>query len=50
MYVARSNETFSAGTPAATNRSTTFSSTPQVIGLTKPSGGGGEYDELTLRS
>ena len=34
-------EIFSAGTPAAPNRSMTLLSTPQVIGLTKPSGGGG---------
>ena len=34
---------FSAGIPAAPNRSTTFSSIPHVIGLMKPSGGGGEY-------
>ena len=27
----------------------TFSSTPQVIGLTKPSGGGGEYAALIFR-
>ena len=33
---------FSVGTPAAVNRSMTLLSTPQVIGLTKPSGGGGE--------
>src|SRR4051794_27847048 len=37
------------GTPAAVNRSTTCSSTPQVTGLTKPSGGGGEYDALIFR-
>jgi hypothetical protein len=30
----------SSGTPAAAKRSTTWSSIPQVIGLTKPSGGG----------
>src|SRR5437764_301236 len=40
---------FSAVTPAAVNRSITSSSTPQVIGLTNPSGGGGEYAELTFR-
>ena len=38
-----------AGTPAAPNRSITCSSTPHVIGLTKPSGGGGEYDALIFR-
>ena len=37
------------GTPAAAKRSTTFASTPQVIGLTKPSGGGGEYAALIFR-
>src|SRR5439155_19382587 len=41
---------FSGGMPAAPNRSRTFSSTPQVIGLTKPSGGGGEYAVLTRSS
>ena len=35
--------------PAAANRSTTLSSIPHVIGLTKPSGGGGEYAELIFR-
>ena len=35
------------GTPAAPNRSTTLFSTPQVMGLRKPSRGGGEYaDEI----
>ena len=33
----------SFGMPAATNRSTTLASTPQVIGLMNPSGGGGVY-------
>src|SRR5205823_4216872 len=33
---------FSAGMPAAPNRSSTFSSTPHVMGLMKPSGGGGD--------
>src|SRR5215475_12182506 len=45
----RWKETPSAGTPAAVNRSVTSSSTPQVIGLTKPSGGGGEYEALILK-
>ena len=36
------NEIFSRGTPALVNRSITLSSVPQVIGLTNPSGGGGE--------
>ena len=36
------NEIFSSGTPAPANRSITLSSTPHVIGLTNPSGGGGE--------
>src|SRR5262245_29249923 len=35
--------------PAAPNRSVTLLSTPQVIGLMKPSGGGGEYAELIFR-
>src|SRR5437867_6846019 len=39
----------SFGTPAAPKRSSTWLSTPQVIGLTKPSGGGGEYAALVLR-
>src|SRR3989442_5564790 len=34
-------EIFSLGTPAWPNRSMMCVSTPQVIGLTKPSGGGG---------
>ena len=37
----RANDTASFGTPAAPKRSSTLLSTPQVIGLTKPSGGGG---------
>src|SRR4051794_34688819 len=41
-------ETFSAATPACTKRSTTCVSTPQVIGLTKPGGGGGVNAELIL--
>src|SRR4029434_605064 len=39
-------DTFSLGTPAWPNRSTMCDSTPQVIGLIKPSGGGGVKDEL----
>ena len=42
VYVSRANEIRSAGTPAAANRSMTWLSTPHVIGLTNPSGGGGE--------
>ena len=42
VYVSLANETFSVGTPAAANRSITLLSIPHVIGLTKPSGGGGE--------
>ena len=39
-------EIFSLATPALAKRSVTWSSTPQVIGLMKPSGGGGVNDEL----
>ena len=39
-------EIFSFGTPAWPKRSTMWLSTPQVIGLTKPSGGGGVNAEL----
>ena len=44
------NEILSFGIPAPPNRSITLLSTPQVIGLMKPSGGGGgEYAELIFR-
>ncbi|SRR6266540_2950749 len=39
-------DTLSLGTPAWPNRSTMCDSTPHVMGLTKPSGGGGVNDEL----
>ena len=39
--VERWNWTFDAAMPAASNRSRTIDSSPHVIGLTKPSGGGG---------
>src|SRR5258708_6970253 len=39
-------DTFSRGTPAWPKRSTMCDSTPHVMGLTKPSGGGGVNDEL----
>src|SRR5438093_1242907 len=39
----------SFGTPAAPKRSSTWLSTPRVMGLTKPSGGGSEYTPLILR-
>src|ERR1700704_5687204 len=39
-------EIFSLGTPAWPNRSTTLLSTPHVMGLMKPSGGGGVKAEL----
>ena len=39
----------SARMPAASNRSRTWPSSPQVIGLTKPSGGGGVKAALILR-
>src|SRR5215510_13525654 len=42
-------EIFSFVAPAPVNRSMTLLSSPQVIGLMNPSGGGGEYDELILR-
>src|SRR5471030_1974073 len=41
---------FSAGTPAWPNRSTMCDSTPHVMGLTKPSGGGGVKAELIFSS
>src|SRR5271168_4658273 len=41
---------FSFGTPAAENRSITLFSMPHVIGLMKPSGGGGEYEELIFKT
>src|SRR5213593_4838763 len=41
---------FSFGTPAWPKRSMMFDSTPQVMGLMKPSGGGGVNDELIFRS
>jgi hypothetical protein len=48
--IVRSHVTFSAGMPAAPNRSSTFASNPQVMGLMKPRGGGGEYAVVTRRS
>jgi len=39
---------FSFGTPVAANRSITLLSIPQVIGLTKPPGGG-EYAVLIFK-
>src|SRR5439155_22140956 len=41
VNVSRANDIFSSGTPALANRSITLVSMPHVIGLTKPSGGGG---------
>ena len=41
VNVSRAKEICSAGTPALANRSITLLSIPHVIGLTKPSGGGG---------
>src|SRR5262245_1273924 len=49
-YVSLTIETFSRGTPALPNRSTMCESTPQVIGLMNPSGGGGVNAELILSS
>src|ERR1700685_4858900 len=43
-------ELFSADTPAWPRRSTTCVGTPHVIGLTKPSGGGGVNAALSFRS
>src|SRR6185436_5118582 len=48
--VSLTKEIFSFGTPAAANRSITLLSIPHVIGLTKPSGGGGEYEELIFKN
>ena len=42
VKVSRTKETFSVGTPALENLSITLLSTPQVMGLIKPSGGEGE--------
>src|SRR4249920_3386957 len=39
-----------AGMAALPKRSTMFASTPHIIGLTNPSGGGGVNDELILSS
>src|SRR5271170_4959990 len=43
-------EIFSLGTPAWPKRSTMWLSTPQVIGLMKPSGGGGVKAKLIFKS
>src|ERR1017187_814513 len=43
------NDIFSLGIPAPANLSVTLLSIPHVMGLTKPSGGGGVYDELIFR-
>src|SRR5678815_1034341 len=43
-------EMLSLGTPAWPKRSVILFSTPHVIGLTKPSGGGGVNAELIFRS
>src|SRR3989338_6734170 len=43
-------EIFSFGTPALPKRSMMFASTPQVIGLMKPSGGGGVKAELIFNN
>jgi hypothetical protein len=49
VKVSRSKEIFPAATPAAAKRSVTLLSIPQVIGLMKPSGGGGVNAELIFR-
>src|SRR4051794_33079825 len=45
-----SRDTLSLGTPACAKRSKMCESTPQVIGLTNPSGGGGVNDELIFNN
>ena len=49
VYVSLTNDIFSFGIPAPANRSITSFSIPHVIGLMKPSGGGGEYAELIFK-
>src|SRR3990167_3116768 len=49
-YVSLTIEIFSLDTLAWPKRSLMFASTPQVIGLMKPSGGGGINDELIFNS
>src|SRR3989338_955764 len=49
-YMSLTMEIFSLGTPAWPKRSMMCVSTPHVIGLTKPSGGGGINDELIFNS
>src|SRR5262245_61147094 len=46
QYVTLTMDMFSLGTPAWPKRSTRLVSTAQVIGLMKPSGGGGMNTEL----
>src|SRR3989338_11374331 len=49
-YVSLTMEIFSLDTPAWPKRSMMWVSAPHVIGLTKPSGGGGINDELIFNS
>src|SRR3989344_5621896 len=49
-YVSLTMEIFSLDTPAWPKRSMMWVSTPHVIGLIKPSGGGGINDELIFNS
>src|SRR3989344_1099361 len=49
-YISLTMEIFSLDTPAWPKRSMMFASTPHVIGLMKPSGGGGVNDELIFNS
>ena len=49
VIVSRAKEMFSAGTPALPNRRITLLSIPHVIGLTKPSGGGGVWAEVIFK-
>src|SRR3972149_7597580 len=49
-YVSLTRDIFSLETPAWPKRSMMCVSTPHVIGLTNPSGGGGVNDELIFNS
>src|SRR3989344_6943907 len=49
-YVSLTMDIFSLGTPAWPKRSMTLASTPHVIGLMKPSGGGGVNAALIFKS
>src|SRR3989344_451089 len=49
-YVSLTMDIFSFGTPAWAKRSIMLASTPHVIGLMKPSGGGGVNAALIFKS